>query len=634
MDTRPSIGHLLYTMRGVGPKMILDDQGAGTNGDEAEEDYEFLEHLLRSRELNALVKAHNVILFCNQEQCPCVSNACQITADVMEDIRPYALMIEECRELYAILSTPHIRNLLASHDIVAQRDYHPKLSDVPIEVDEDEETIKIVQLVKSNDPTGDHKSAEPIVGATIKAQEGTGRLLIARVMHGGAADRSGLISCGDEVIEVNGVNVEGKTPNDVLKILQSAENTITFKLIPNEGKQVIRESRVRLRALFDYDPRDDKYIPCKEAGLPFSKGDIIHIVSQDDPYWWQARKEQDRNMRAGLIPSRALQERRIVHERNEKLATLVDGEAPSKNLCGVPVDVLGGCAGKDMMNGSSNPQNSVASHKNVASQPTQFNPCIEGAADTTNLLAATGKSKTKKIMYDLSENDDFDRGEIATYEEVARLFPRPGVFRPVVLIGPPGVGRNELKRRLIALDPDRYKATVPHTSRPSRPGEIHGKDYFFDNREQMQLDIEAGKFIEHGEFRGNLYGTSTDGIRDLITAGYQTVIAPHYQALKMLRTPNLKPYIIYIKAPPFSRLKETRHQAFARSTFDETSSRSFTDEEFHAMLRAGERIEKLYGHWFDLTVVNEDLNIAFEQLVRAIRRLDQDAHWVPASWVQ
>ena len=44
----------------------------------------------------------------------------------------------------------------------------------------------------------------------------------------------------------------------------------------------------------------------------------------------------------------------------------------------------------------------------------------------------------------------------------------------------------------------------------------------------------------------------------------------------MLRTPNLKPYIIYVKAPPFARLKETRHQAFARSTFDETSSRSFT----------------------------------------------------------
>jgi len=76
-------------------------------------------------------------------------------------------------------------------------------------------------------------------------------------------------------------------------------------------------------------------------------------------------------------------------------------------------------------------------------------------------------------MYDLSENDDFDREEIATYEEVARLFPRPGIFRPIVLIGPPGVGRNELKRRLIALDSERYKATVPRTYKKSNPIFFH-----------------------------------------------------------------------------------------------------------------------------------------------------------------
>lgn len=45
--------------------------------------------------------------------------------------------------------------------------------------------------------------------------------MIARIMHGGAADRSGLIHVGDEVIEVNGINVEGKTPADVLLILVS-----------------------------------------------------------------------------------------------------------------------------------------------------------------------------------------------------------------------------------------------------------------------------------------------------------------------------------------------------------------------------------------------------------------------------
>ncbi len=70
-----------------------------------------------------------------------------------------------------------------------------------------------------------------------------------------------------------------------------------------------------------------------------------------------------------------------------------------------------------------------------------------------------------------------------------------------------------------------------------------------------------------------------------------------------------------------------------RSTFDETNSRSFTDEEFREMLSASDKIEYLYGHFADLTIVNDDLLGALETLIRSIRRLDQDACWVPASWV-
>lgn len=118
-------------------------------------------------------------------------------------------------------------------------------------------------------------------GATIKTDEETGKIIIARIMHGGAADRSGLIHVGDEVIEVNGINVEGKTPNDVLAILvsnlcdkivsmlivafylqQNSEGTIFFKLVPNDdGKGGQRESKVRVRAHFDYHPENDPYIP-------------------------------------------------------------------------------------------------------------------------------------------------------------------------------------------------------------------------------------------------------------------------------------------------------------------------------------------------------------------------------------
>ncbi|XP_049786833.1 MAGUK p55 subfamily member 7 isoform X15 [Schistocerca gregaria] len=524
----------------------------------SEEEFGFLSGLLQSKELHALVKVHNKIINNGKDEKfhPTVSNSMQIALDVLDVIAPKATSNEDCKNLFILLQKPHIQGLLCAHDAVAQKDYFPRLPEIPLEVDEDEETIKIVQLVKSSEPLSGAQSVEPIVGATIKTDEQTGKIVIARIMHGGAADRSGLIHVGDEVCEVNGINVEGKTPNDVLKILQASEGTITFKLVPADSKSGLRESKVRVRAHFDYTSSTDPYIPCKEAGLDFKKGDILHIVSQDDAYWWQARREGDRNMRAGLIPSRALQERRIIHERTQK----------------------------------------------------------EKSGD--------------------EKNDDFDREEIATYEEVAKLYPRPGLQRPLVLIGPPGVGRNELKRRLIATDPDKYKTPIPYTSRPPKHGEVNGKDYFFVTREKMEEDIEASKFIEFGEYKGNLYGTSAESVKSLVNAGYVCILNPHYQALKMLRTPQLKPYIIYIKPPTFDILKETRNAAYARSTFDETNSRGFTDEEFHEILHSSERIEFLYSHLFDEVIVNADLSVAFEQLVRVASKVETEPLWVPASWVQ
>ncbi|XP_046997325.1 MAGUK p55 subfamily member 7 isoform X5 [Schistocerca americana] len=557
----------------------------------SEEEFGFLSGLLQSKELHALVKVHNKIINNGKDEKfhPTVSNSMQIALDVLDVIAPKATSNEDCKNLFILLQKPHIQGLLCAHDAVAQKDYFPRLPEIPLEVDEDEETIKIVQLVKSSEPLSGAQSVEPIVGATIKTDEQTGKIVIARIMHGGAADRSGLIHVGDEVCEVNGINVEGKTPNDVLKILQASEGTITFKLVPADSKSGLRESKVRVRAHFDYTSSTDPYIPCKEAGLDFKKGDILHIVSQDDAYWWQARREGDRNMRAGLIPSRALQERRIIHERTQK------EKSGDESLCSV--SVLPGC------------------------QSPKSPRCAS-------------KPKTKKIMYDTAENDDFDREEIATYEEVAKLYPRPGLQRPLVLIGPPGVGRNELKRRLIATDPDKYKTPIPYTSRPPKHGEVNGKDYFFVTREKMEEDIEASKFIEFGEYKGNLYGTSAESVKSLVNAGYVCILNPHYQALKMLRTPQLKPYIIYIKPPTFDVLKETRNAAYARSTFDETNSRGFTDEEFHEILHSSERIEFLYSHLFDEVIVNADLSVAFEQLVRVASKVETEPLWVPASWVQ
>lgn len=91
--------------------------------------------------------------------------------------------------------------------------------------------------------------------------------------------------------------------------------------------------------------------------------------------------------------------------------------------------------------------------------------------------------------------------------------------------------------------------------------------------------------------------------------------------------------MVYIKPPPFSELKESRSAAYARSTFDENSSRGFTDEELLEMIRSSQRIEYHHGHYFDDIIVNGDLSLAFEQLLAVTRKVETQPLWVPISWV-
>lgn len=70
---------------------------------------------------------------------------------------------------------------------------------------------------------------------------------------------------------------------------------------------------------------------------------------------------------------------------------------------------------------------------------------------------------------------------------------------------------------------------ISDTTRPVRHGEINGKEYFFISRDKMEEEVEAGKFIEYGEYKGNLYGTSADSVKSLVDAGYVCILNPHYQ---------------------------------------------------------------------------------------------------------
>ena len=157
-------------------------------------------------------------------------------------------------------------------------------------------------------------------------------MVIGRVVRGGAAEKSGLLHEGDEILEVNGIEMRGKSVNDVCALLGAMTGTLTFLVVPANVPPLVtgiagRDPPVlHVRAHFDYDPEDDLYIPCRELGISFQKGDVLHVISREDPNWWQAYREGEEDQTlAGLIPSQSFQ-----HQR-ESMKLAIAGEVGSRN---------------------------------------------------------------------------------------------------------------------------------------------------------------------------------------------------------------------------------------------------------------------------------------------------------------
>ncbi|TRY99687.1 hypothetical protein DNTS_021748 [Danionella cerebrum] len=264
------------------------------------DDRSFLNAMFEERSLYALVKIHEK-LQCYEARAPTpvLDSAGLLARDLTEELQGRGAS-DEIRELLKLLSKPHLKSLLSVHDAVARKSYSPELPPLPDDLDDEEDSVKIIRLVKNKEP----------LGATIKKDEHSGGIVVARILKGGAADRSGLIHVGDELREVNGIPVDDKKPEEIIGILSQSQGAITFKVVPAiKDESLNKEPKMYVKALFDYNPVDDKAIPCKEAGLAFKKGDILQVMCQDDGTWWQAKLEGDGNLRAGLIPSKHFQER-------------------------------------------------------------------------------------------------------------------------------------------------------------------------------------------------------------------------------------------------------------------------------------------------------------------------------------
>ncbi|XP_063078308.1 protein PALS1-like [Engraulis encrasicolus] len=463
-------------------------------------------------------------------------------------------------ELKALLSSPCLQALMEAHDGVAEQELDPVPSEEAL--CRYGESVKVVRL---------HKSLDVPLGVTVRNEGDC--VVVSRVVSGGVAERSGLLSEDDEILEINGVPVRGKSIAAVQDLMINLKGTLTFLLIPtSQSKCASRKTVMHVKAYFDYDPSEDPYLPCRELGLSFRRGDILHIISQDDPNWWQAYRDgdEDRTHLAGLIPGKSFQQQR---EALKRVITDKNPEAAGKAWCN------NGKGGK--------------------------------------------KTKKRSMRRPDSKHTDPPPEEILTYEEMALYHQPANRKRPIALIGPPNKRQDELKRRLLAAEPDRFTNAVPHTTRPARSHERNGREYHFVSRGTFESYLTTGKFLESGEFERNLYGTSTDSVRQAVNSGRVCVLCLQTRSLRVLRSSNLKPYIIFIAPPSMDRLR----------TLLSSDGTTPKVEELKEEVDKASEMERCFRHLFDAVVINDDQDRAYEELREMIDRLELEPQWVPSSWL-
>ncbi|XP_062294743.1 MAGUK p55 subfamily member 3 isoform X2 [Scomber scombrus] len=556
------------------------------------EDMVFLKDVFSERSLGYLMKIHEKLRqYERQSPTPVLHSAATLAEDVAEELQSGPMSTEE-KELLQLLTSPHLKAVLSVHDTVAQKNFDPVLPPLPDDFDDEleEESVKIVRLVKNKEP----------LGATIRRDEATGSVIVARIMRGGAADRSGLVHVGDELREVNGVSVIHKRPDEISQLLSQSQGSITLKIIPAiKEEDRLKESKVYVRALFDYTPLDDKATPCQEAGLPFKRGDILQVVTQDDHTWWQAKRVGDSNLRAGLVPSKQFQERRLAYRI--KMGTLPNPKSPKKPAYDQGCDKED-CDCEGYFNG-------------------QY---IAG-------LRRSFRLSRKDRQGSSGEGSDAEDSDFLTYEEVARYQQRSNERpRLVVLIGSLGARINELKQRVIAENPHRYAVAVPHTTRPKKPHEKEGVEYHFVTKQQFDADALNNKFIEHGEYKENQYGTSIEAIRSVQAKNKMCIVDVEPEALKRLRTAEFKPYVIFVKP----RVPESRRRRSATTSPGGGDHGRVTDEDLQEMRQSAIQIDQQYGHLVDRVLIKEDSASACSELRGILERLERESFWVPLSWVR
>lgn len=173
----------------------------------------------------------------------------------------------------------------------------------------------------------------------------------------------------------------------------------------------------------------------------------------------------------------------------------------------------------------------------------------------------------------------------------------------LVMSSPSGAGKTTLSRRLLASDPS-ITMSVSVTTRPPRPGEVNGKDYYFIGRDEFHLMREAGDLLEWAEVFGNSYGTPRKPVEEALARGRDVLFDIDWQGTQQLAQAMEDDLVRLFILPPSA--EELRERLIRRAQ----------DSAAVVAKRMAEASREI-SHWpeYDYVIVNNEVDTALGQIV-------------------
>ena len=174
-----------------------------------------------------------------------------------------------------------------------------------------------------------------------------------------------------------------------------------------------------------------------------------------------------------------------------------------------------------------------------------------------------------------------------------------------IISAPSGAGKTSLVAELLN-NMSNIKASISHTTRDRRPGEVDAVNYHFTSREQFLEMIEQGAFLEHAEVFGNFYGTSQQWVADTLASGEDVILEIDWQGAAQVRKLFPESTSIFILPPSKQALRERLHK------------RAQDDSEVIEKRIAAATEEMSHYVEADFLVVNDNFDTALQQMMSIV----------------